>query len=228
MIKVKKEFQSRRKIMKLRYLLAIMLLVMSANANTNQTSTEDFFYQRGYEAGFNNGFEIGVQKALQEAKTMLSKYNDVLQSYEIGKYLIKSKNLTYPQVWQERQSDGTLKIRVIPSKIEKQINIDELFAKFMTIPTLQSVTMGESGSLNPKAKNSIYLSNRDSNFNTLPQNVNQASNKFTLVVEKNSTNLDILKKANVVFSDEGDNYNILFFTKTEKLDFCNQYEICDE
>lgn len=214
--------------MKLKYLLIAMLLAVSANADTNQTSTEDFFYQRGYEAGFNNGFEIGVQKALEEARTMLSKYNDVLQSYEIGKYLIKSKNLTYPQVWQERQADGTLKIRVIPSKIERQINIDELFAKFMTIPTIQSVMIGESGSLNPKAKNSIYLSTRDSNFNKLPQNVNQANNKFTLAVEKNSTNLDILKKANVVFSDEGDNYNVLFFTKTEQLDFCNQYEICDE
>lgn len=222
--------KTRRETMKLKSLVFAMLMSMvSVNADSNQTSTEDFFYQRGYEAGFNNGFEIGVQKALEESRKMLALYANEIQAYEIGKYLIKSKNLTYPQVWQEQQTDGSVKIRIMPSKLEKQLNIDEIFAKFGTIPTIQSTRlgMGQSGSLNPNAKNSIYLSTRDSNFNKLPQNVNQSNNKFTLSIEKSSKNLDILKKANVVFSDEGENYNVLFFTKTEKLDFCNQYEICD-
>lgn len=56
---------------------------------------------------------------------------------------------------------------------------------------------------------------------------NTPKNKQTLNVKKTSKNLDVLKRANVVFSDEGDNYNVLFFTKQEKQDFCKQYEICE-
>ena len=67
------------------------------------TSTEDFFYQRGYENGYASGYERGVQEAFKEAKAMLSKYSDSLKSYEIGKYLIKNQNLTYPSLARSRK-----------------------------------------------------------------------------------------------------------------------------
>ncbi|EOH2571267.1 hypothetical protein ACLWHV_001717, partial [Campylobacter jejuni] len=72
----------------------------------------------------------------------------------------------------------------------------------------------------------VQLSYRDSNINKMPQKVSQLANKKTLSVEKNSRNLDILKKANVVFSDEGTSYQVLFFTDTEKQNFCEEFQIC--
>lgn len=194
-------------------------------AFAGDTSTEDFFYQRGYEVGYSNGFDEGVRKAMAESKRMLELYGNELKAYEIGKYLIKTQNLTYPQVWQEIDEKGLIKLRIIPSRIEKELNIDELFSKFSTIPTMSAMGQ-ERGKLSQEEKNSIYLNDRDSNINATPQKVSQANNKHTLNIKKTSKNLDILKRANVVFSDEGESYNVLFFTKTEKQDFCKQYEIC--
>lgn len=204
----------------------VTILVFLASASfANSTSTEDFFYQRGYEVGFSNGFEEGVRQAMAESKRMLKLYESELKAYEIGKYLIKTQNLTYPQVWQEIDDSGLVKLRIIPSRIEKELSIDELFTKFTSIPTMNAQTKSQA-KLSLEEKNSVYLSNRDSNINHLPQSVNSATNQHTLNIKKTSKNLDILKKANVVFSDEGETYNVLFFTNTEKQDFCRQYEIC--
>ena len=188
-------------------------------------STEDFFYQRGYENGYASGYEQGVKDAFEEAKAMLSKYQDSLRAYEIGKYLIKNQNLTYPQVWQEIGQDGLVKLRIIPSEIQKELDIERLFSKFANIPTLKENISSELD-LSIEEKNAVLLNNRDSNINNLTQNVSEQANKQTLQIKKSSKNLDILKRANVVFSDDGNFYNVLFFTKMEKQDFCKQYDIC--
>ncbi|EAH8851394.1 hypothetical protein CDJ58_07085 [Campylobacter lari] len=205
------------------FLLCFILLIINT-LKAESSSTEDFFYQRGYENGYRKGYEEGVKEAFASAKEMLKKYKDELQAYEIGKYLLKNQNLTYPQVWQE-YSDGVLKLRVLPSKIEKEINIDELFSKFSNIP-IKKFNSEESLELNINEKNSVYLSERDSNINHLPQKVSGLSDKKVLSIPKTSRNLEILKKANVVFSDEGNFYNILFFTDIEKKDFCEEFKIC--
>lgn len=188
---------------------------------------EDFFYEKGFEAGWKKGFEAGAAAAFEEAKLALKKYDDDLKAYEIGKYLTVNKNLTYPQVWQESTADGSFKLKVLPSKIEKQINIDELFTRFSNLP-LRSPETPTTLQLSANEKNSVYLSSRDNNYNSMPQTPGASGNLKTLSVEKNSKNLDLLKRANVVFSDEGNSYNVLFFTTQEKIDFCQQYRICDK
>ncbi len=202
------------KLMKIKITsLALIFLANLAYAD----STEDFFYQRGYEKG--------VQDAFDEAKAMLSKYKDSLKAYEIGKYLIKNQNLTYPQVWQEIGQDGLVKLRILPSEIQKELDVEALFSRFANIPTLKE-NISKELDLSIEEQNAVLLNNRDSNINHLTQKVSEQANKQTLQIKKNAKNLDILKRANVVFSDEGNFYNVLFFTKTEKQDFCKQYEIC--
>lgn len=214
-----------KRIAKVFAFIAIVGFSTGTAFGASGTTTEDFFYQRGYEVGFQNGFDEGVRKAMEESKRMLSLYGNELKAFEIGKYLIKAQYLTYPQVWQEVDENGAIKLRVIPSRIERELNVDELFSKFANIPTMTPEAK-DKAKLSLDEKNSVYLSNRDSNINKMPQNVNTANNKHTLSVKKTSKNLDILKRANVVFSDEGENYNVLFFTDTEQKDFCRQYEIC--
>lgn len=188
-------------------------------------STEDFFYKRGYENGYANGYERGVKEAFDEAKAMLGKYKDSLRAYELGKYLIKNQNLSYPQVWQELGQDGIVKLRIIPSEIVKELDIEALFSKFANIPTLKE-NISQNLELSTEEQNAVLLNQRDSNINYLTQKVNEQNNKQTLQIHKSAKNLDILKRANVVFSDEGSFYNVLFFTDTERKDFCKQYEIC--
>ncbi|TEY00717.1 hypothetical protein [Campylobacter sp. US33a] len=208
--------------------IALINLFTIAILNTNLfgVSTEDFFYQRGFESGYNKGFEQGVKRAFEEAKNVLEKYKDQLTAYEVGKYLVTTRYLTYPEVWQERSEDGTFKLRILPSKIERPINIDELFTKFSTLP-LKDGLESPSLELSVEERNSVYLSDRDSNTNDMPQNVEEDVKTTTLSITKTAKNLDVLKKANVVFSDEGSVYNVLFFTPQEKRDFCKSYKICN-
>ena len=209
--------------------IATSLLIAIFGVNSfakDSSSTEDFFYQRGYENGIRTGYQKGVEDAFKEAKKMLARYGEQLQAYEIGKYLIKRQNLTYPQIWQQADESGVVKLRVVPSEIQREINVDELFAKFSTIPTL-TLENDEKAVATLEETNSVYLNSRDSNANAMPQDVFQTSNQSQIQIKKSAKNLDILKKANVVFSDEGDFYNVLFFTQTEKNDFCEQFKICD-
>lgn len=203
----------------------IVVLTISSMFATN--STEDFFYNRGYEMGYQTGFDKGVELAFKEAKKVLEKYGTQLKAYEIGKYLIKSQKLTYPQVWQEASDSGIVTLRITPSQIKKELNIDELFNKFAEIPQIKGQTLNKL-ELTTAEQNSVNLSNRDNNINEMPQNPSLAINQQTLKIKKSSKNLDILKRANVVFSDEDASYNVLFFTDTEKRDFCKQFEICGE
>lgn len=203
----------------------IMLSFLFIFSTLNAITTEEFFYQRGYENGYNKGFEVGVKKAFEEAKNVLEKYADELYMFEIGKYLIASKNLTYPQVWQETDQFGVIRLRVSPSRLERPLDVDALLTKFSTIP-IKTAIEAPSLELSLEEKNSIYLSARDSNANDMAQNVDEAVKMKTLSVNKTAENLNVLKKANVVFSDEGQSFKILFFTKQEKDEFCSAYKIC--
>lgn len=201
------------------------LVAFTLSSNALSATTEDFFYQKGYENGYSKGYEAGVIAAFNEAKSVLNQYGNELKAYEVGKYLIQSNNLTYPQVFQQINDKGEISLRVLPSKLEKQLNVEELFAKFSTLPTIPRA-VEEDLELSLESKNSVFLPTRDANYNNLPQNVDTSVKTTTLQVDKTSQNLEILKKANVVFSDENDNYNVLFFTHDEKNDFCKSYKIC--
>lgn len=201
--------------------IALSGLVSSINAET----MEDFFYKRGYEVGFDEGYKAGVVKAFEEAKQILVRYDNELKAFELGKYLIKAQNLTYPRVYQEKNENNEFKFVITQSEIQKEINVEELFSKFGSLPQIDP-NLKQNNELSLDEKNSVYLSFRDNNINDLPQNVSSDSNIKTLNIDKTSKNLEILKKANVVFSDENDRYNVLFFTEEEKKDFCKQFNIC--
>ena len=206
-----------------RILMCLVMLFSLSQA----VSTEDFFYQRGYEVGYNKGFDEGVRLAFEEAKKVLQKYNEELLTYEVGKYLITSNYLTYPQVWQETNDEGVVKLRVFPSKIERPLNVNELFTKFASIPEKRGLQV-PSLELTLEEKNSVVLSDRDNNSNTIPQSVSENIQTINLNITKSAKNLNVLKEANVVFSDEGDTYKVLFFTNGEKQEFCKSYKICEK
>ena len=48
------------------------------------SSTEDFFYSKGYDNGYNAGYERGVKAGMKEAKNILKRYANELRAYEVG------------------------------------------------------------------------------------------------------------------------------------------------
>jgi hypothetical protein len=199
--------------------VGVILINISFGAN----EAEEFFYKRGFEAGYNQGFEAGVKKAMEEAKLTLVKYRDTIKSYEISKYLIRSKRLTYPQIWQEKDSKGGIKITVLRSEIEDELDIDAIFDKFGSIPSKE---FNDAAEIDNLARNSVYLSYRDNAANSIPSASDREKNINTISLKKTWKNEDILKKANLVYADDGDNYKVMFFSEQEKKDFCKSFGVC--
>lgn len=190
-------------------------------------ATESFFYKRGYEQGFNTGFDEGVTAGLKAAREALQKYKNDIDSYEVGKYLIASRKLTYPSVWQEIDNNtGSVTLRVLPSRIEGILDIDDLLSRYTNIPKRPRIDNSVL-ELSLEEKNSAYLSERDSNSNDLPENVSERLNQIRkLSIDKTSENLEILKQANIIYSEEDENYIIVFFSEEEQKTFCNNFPIC--
>lgn len=204
-----------------KYLVLLGFVFLSSIFAANEA--EDFFYKRGYEAGYNQGYEAGVAKAMEEAKNILVKYKDTIKSYEIGKYLIKTKRITYPQVWQERDSKGSVRITVLPSEIKEELDIDAIFDLYGSFPLKD---LDKNFEINDTSRNSVYLSYRDNAANSMPSAADREKDINIITLDKTWKNEDILKKANLVYSDDGKSYKVIFFTNKEKQDFCKSFGVC--
>lgn len=185
---------------------------------------EKFFYERGYENGWNKGYDLGIQKGIEIAKKVIEKYKDNIKAFEIGKYLIEEKKLTYPQIYQIIDpKSGVLSFEITPSRIESELNIDDIFAKFGNLPTGEQKQQELSNNLN----NSVLLNDRDSNTPDLPDSTN--GNIIYMNVKKNFQNENILRKANLVYEEDKEYYRVMFFNPQEKKDFCSKFsEVCSK
>jgi len=191
-------------------------------------TTEDFFYQSGYEQGQKDGFDKGVREAFIVAKKVLDEYKEEIRAYEIGKYLVKDSYLTAPKLYQVLGSNAeSVRLEVMKSRIEKELNIEEIFSKFGTIPTLNKVDDLNANIRSIDEINSVNIANRDNILN-LPGEADKNDKIITVSIEKNSKNEEILKSSNAVYSLDGDSerFKVMFFTRTEKDNFCNNFKIC--
>lgn len=183
---------------------------------------EKFFYERGYENGWNKGYDLGIQKGIEIAKRVVEKYKDNIKAFEIGKYLIEEKRLTYPQIYQIIDpKSGTLSFEITPSRIENELSIDDIFAKFGTLPTGEQKQEELLSNLN----NSVLLNERDSNTPDLADST--SGGIIYMNVKKNFHNESILRKANLVYEEDKKYYRVMFFNPQEKKDFCSKFsEVC--
>ena len=200
----------------------ILLIAMFITCAFCASESEEFFYQRGFEAGYNKGFKQGAEKGLNEGKEVIKKYKAEIDAYEIGKYLVKSQRLTYPQVWQQRVGNE-LKLVILPAEIKEQLDVEALFNRFATIPTLPENILGEIDLTN---QNSVYLANRDRAVDGIPSVAGREKDIITVNVAKTWKNEDILKKSNLVYSEGNNAYKVIFFSQKEKSDFCKNFGIC--
>jgi len=189
--------------------------------------SEDFYYDRGYENGYQKGLIKGQMEAFSDAKRILQEYKERIKAYELGKYLVQKQRLTAPQVYQELDSNGNMKIVVIPSRIQKELNIDEIFEEFGSLPRLShgiKKQLSNTGKKDFNELNSVYLANRDNISDILPNKASKNSTKSVLRISKSSSNRDILNSANVAYVENKYNYEVIFFTKQEKLEFCTEFK----
>lgn len=210
-----------------------IVLLMLSTALFAENEAEQFFYSNGYDRGYDKVFDDGVKQGQKIAKEALKKYADTIKAREIGKYLIESKKLTAPEVWQTKTENG-LNVTIMPSVIEDELDIDAIFEKFGAIPTKSDtdksgLTQGSSQKpgVGGDDLNSVFLTDRDANSNSLPSKASRGEEMITLNVEKSYKNKEILNKANLVYSETDDHYQAVFFSRSEKKQFCNDFrELC--
>lgn len=203
----------------------VLAALLSSGLLMAADTTEDFFYQSGYEQGQKDGFNQGVAAAFKESKKILESYKEQIRAYEIGKYLVKAKYLTAPKIYQVIDEQGGLRVDISKSRIEKELNIDDIFAKFGTIPVMEEKNNIAEDSLSLDETNSVTVASRDNIIN-IPGTADKNNKIITVSIEKNSKNEEILKKSNTVYSLDDDRFKVMFFTRTEKSNFCNSFKIC--
>lgn len=204
----------------------IVSLLLIATSFIYAGDSEDFYYERGLEAGYQRGLIKGQEIAFNDAKKILQMYKNQIKAYELGKYLVESKRLTAPQVYQQLEKDGSIKFVILPSKIVNQLNIEEIFEEFKDMPTLASnMLKNKKTTLNADTANSVHLSSRDDNMNILADKANRDSKKSSLKVKKTRSNQNLLNGANVVYVEDNNYYEVVFFTNEEKKDFCSQFKV---
>lgn len=185
---------------------------------------QDYYYNEGYENGFQQGLLKGQEVALESAKKIIERYKARIKSYEIGKYLIANKNLTAPQIYQ-KINGNKFEIIVLPSKIEKELDIEAIFNEFGSVPELEQPSETNT---NTNILNSIVLQEKDlyNNKGILSKPSEKTStNKLTL--KKNSKTKEILQSANVSFVETKNNFEVIFFTKEERKEFCESFKVCN-
>ena len=202
-----------------------LFLLMLSSFVFAENEAEQFFYSNGYEKGYDKGYDDGVKQGIKIAKEALKKYADTIKAREIGKYLIESKKLTAPEVWQTKTENG-LNFTIMPSVIEDELDIDALFEKFGSIPT-KTEEKGLKQKMSGDELNSVFLTDRDSNSNNLPSKASRNEEMITLNIVKTYDNKKILDKANLVYSETDDVYQAVFFSRAEKKQFCSDFrELC--
>ena len=200
--------------------IAISALAIIAAVNLYAGDAEDFFNKRGYEKGYEKGYKKGIEKGLEIAKKVLKNYKENIRAYEIGKYLIERRYLTYPQVWQVREGNS-VRLVVTPARIEKELNIDELFDRFGSdIPEYPK--KDEQLPQDKEKLNSVYIADRDVPQD-LPDSASRDDRIVTMKVRKTYRNREILDRANLVYQDAGNYYKVMFFSSNEKRDFCRNF-----
>lgn len=205
-------------------IILITFVFFALGIQAQADDTNDFFFNRGYEKGYNEGFEAGSKAAFQEAKKILNNYQNNIKAYEIGKYLIKRKKLTYPQIWQNMTESG-MKIIVLPSKIENELDISDIFTKFGDIPTYFKEINEPKDENFYDTGDGVNIAKRD-NVKELTASADKHSKIITINIDKNWKNEKVLKKANAVYAIDKDKYRVMFFSSQERNNFCSQFKIC--
>lgn len=214
--------------------MAYLMLTPTLFAAQNG-EVEEFFYNRGYKSGYDAGYDAGYKKAMEAAKDMLLNYKEELKAFEIGKYLVAEHKITAPQIWQVKDDSGSIKISVRGCKIEDELSIADLFSRFNGIPKQKTSDFGEKSGGDKSSqkqsnensedfrRSSVTLSDRDGEANVAPDKANRDGSKTYLNVKKSDSSKSILDKANVVYSEDETTYRVLFFNRTEKENFCDNF-----
>lgn len=194
-------------------------------------SEEDFNKERLIKEAHDKGVKEGIGRGFDKAKNIIiNEYLPYIKRLEAGKYAMRKGNITPPEVMVYQSNDGTLSYKTTGCKIEKELNVDEIFKRFGESVVVKSESpaaqnkQGEtiSGSLNA---DSYFVSERDASVAAPARSAAPADIVFQ-TIEKTDANKLVLDQYNITYSEKDGNYVAVFNGEAEMNGFCDQFKIC--
>ena len=205
---------------------SVFLLADSSQGNSkNLNELADFYYKEGYQNGYKNGYEKGYAKALNYAKEKLKEYALKIKAYEAGKYLIKEKKITYPEIFYLKNPDNSIKIIIKNSEIEKEIGADDiLYIPQLNKKNLENINDTVNHPSTTVVSNAVSLQDIQSNPE-VPKLSSKTLNTYYIYMPNTQSYKALLNKAGLVYTEDGDKLKIIFKNKNNAQSFINDFHL---
>lgn len=196
-------------------------------------SEEDFNKERLIKEAHDKGVKEGISRGFDQAKNIIIKeYLPYIKRLEAGKYAMRKGNITPPEVMIYQSNDGTLSYKTTGCKIEKELNVDEIFKRFgdsVVVKSESSTILNKQGEAMSGSVNadSYFVSERDAVVNTPTRSAAPADIVFQNI-EKTDANKLVLDQYNITYSEKDGSYVAVFNGNAEMNGFCDQFKICSK
>jgi hypothetical protein len=200
--------------------------------STKTSMAEDEFNkERLVQEAYNKGVREGISRGHDQAVSIITKeYLPYIKRLEAGKYAVRKGYITPPEVMVLQGSDGTLSYRTTGCKIEKELDVNDIFKKFgssVVISNSTAMVVNEKNANENFVDESYRISYRDSVAIPTMRPGSQ-SEIMTKNISKTATNKLVLDEYNIHYSELDGVYIASFATKEEMEGFCGQFRICSK
>lgn len=194
-------------------------------------SEDDFNKERAIQEAYDKGFKEGIKKGTDQTISIITKeYLPYIKRLEAGKYAVRKGYITPPEIMVFQGTDGTLSYRATGCKIEKELDVADIFKKFgsSVVVSSEKATKTEYKDAESAVDDESYqISPRDHISTSVLRPWNQ-SEVITKVITKTSSNKLVLDEYNVQYSEKEGDYIASFTTQEEMEGFCGQFRICSK
>jgi len=174
----------------------------SISENIERENAEKFMYNKGLEDGLSEGKKIGYEMGTRDAKKELAKYEKKIKALEVGKYLVKNRMITPPRVYQTRDAEGNIVVKVKGCNIEGQLSSNEI----IMLPAYGSQESSKEYSGGATAKNadspsdSVFLAGVDRKESSIPKDSLSAKKVTYRVFTDNTFNRKLFRGSGLPFA----------------------------
>jgi len=213
----------------------ITLFLGSSSLYAQKPDADTFFYNKGFSDGKAEGMRLGYAKAKKEIMKKLKSRLRTIKAMEAGKYLSKKHKITAPQIYQVRNSDGSLSVQVKGCRLEGELTTEEI----VLLPKVEEGYISDAPARNlvsstsmPKEKSvglsdGVFMPGIDAAQYTKPtmaSNVTQAVYKY---LPNTSFYVNLLRTSGFPFTvtNGGSHLKVRFSSSSEAIGFLRRYEL---
>lgn len=174
--------------------------------------------------GVKEGVAIGFSKA---QKIIVDEYYPYIKRLEAGKYAMRKGYITPPEIMVFQTKNGTLDYRATGCRIEKELDVNEIFKKFgSSVVSDVNEKIRENSDPSKKEDSESYsIVTRDEIQSSISKTT-AAHTSVSRAVTASEANRILLDQYNIRFIEKEGEFKISFESVDEMNGFCSQFKIC--